>query len=125
MQLGYQSSLAKKEQHLQAMLEMHKDDPKVTKFVTEALDLNDQLLRQHETLCQRILQWNSHCEMSDNITSQVIDLRLDYDLIYKKVSNYLNWLESEEGKKARFPKINESHKEMLFSKWDAQIKKSE
>ena len=74
MQLGYQSSLAKREQHLQAMLEMHKDDPKITKFVIEALALNDQLLQQQETLFQRISQWNSHCEMSDNITSQVIDL---------------------------------------------------
>ena len=45
MQLGYQISLAEKEQHLQATLEMHKDDPKVAKFVTKALALNDQLLQ--------------------------------------------------------------------------------
>ena len=63
--------------------------------------------------------------MSDKITSQVIDLWLDYDLLYKKVSDHLNWQESEEGKKAGLPKINESHKEMLFNKWDAQIKKAE
>jgi len=62
--------------------------------------------------------------MSDNITSQVVDLRLDYVLIYKKVSDYLNWQDSEEGKKAGLPKINESHKEILFNKWDAQIKKA-
>ncbi len=62
--------------------------------------------------------------MSENITSQVIDLRLDYDLIYNKDSDYLNWQESKEGKKARFPKINESHKEMLFNKWDAHIQKA-
>ena len=56
MQLGYQSSLAEKEHQLQAMLEMHKDDPKVTTFVSEALSLNDQLLQQQEALCQRISQ---------------------------------------------------------------------
>jgi len=119
MQLGYQSSLAEKEQHLHATLEMHKDDPKFIEFLTEALALNDQLLQLQETICQRISLWNSHYEMSDNVTSQVIDLLLDYDLIYKKVSHYLNWQESEEGKKEGLPKINESHKEMLFNKWDA------
>lgn len=29
--------------------------------------------------------------MSDKITSQVVDLRIDYDLIDKKVFDYLNW----------------------------------
>ena len=50
--------------------------------------------------------------MSDKITSQVMDLRLDYDLIDKKISDYLNQQESEEGKRAGLLEINESHKEM-------------
>ena len=104
---------------------MHKDDPKIIEFVSEALALNDQLLQQQDTLCQRILQWSSHCEMSDKITSQVVDVRLDYDLIDKRISDYLIWQESEEGKKVGLLKINEAHKEMLFHKWDAQIKKAE
>ena len=54
-----------------------------------------------------------------------MDLRHDYDLIDKRITKYLAWQESEEGKKAGFPKINESHKEMLFNKWDAEIKKVE
>ena len=67
---------------------------------------------------------NSHCEKSDNITNQVVDLRLDYDTIYKKLSDFLSWQESEEGKKEGFPKIDESHKEMLFDKWYAQLKEA-
>jgi len=63
--------------------------------------------------------------MRDRITSQVVDLRLDYDLIDKRISDYLIWQESKEGKKAGLLKINEAHKEMLFHKWDAQIKKAE
>ncbi len=35
------------------------------------------------------------------------------------------WWESEEGKKAGALRINESYKEMLFNKWDAQIRKAE
>src|SRR5690606_25805819 len=68
---------------------------------------------------------SSHCKMSDKITNQVMDLRLDYDLIDKRISDYLIWQESEEGRKASALRINEAHKEMLFHKWDAQIKKAE
>jgi len=74
MQLGYQNSLAGKEQQLQATIELHKDDHKIEEFVTKALALNDQLLQQQEMLGQRISQWNSYCEKSENITNQVVDL---------------------------------------------------
>jgi len=63
--------------------------------------------------------------MSEKITNQVMDLGHDYDLINKRISNYLAWQESEEGIKLGSPRINEAHKEMLFNKWDAQIKKAE
>ena len=71
------------------MQEMHKDDPKLTEFITESISLNDQLLQQQEILCQRISQWNSYCEESDKITNHVIDLRHDYDSIDKRVTEYL------------------------------------
>ena len=35
------------------------------------------------------------------------------------------WQETEEGKRAGTPIINDNHKEMLFNKWDAQIRKAE
>ena len=46
MQLGYQNNLAEKENQLQTMLKLHRDDPKITEFVSESLALNDQLLQQ-------------------------------------------------------------------------------
>jgi len=54
-----------------------------------------------------------------------VDLRHDYDLINRRVTKYLAWQETEEGKKAGAPIINDTHKEMLFNKWDAQSKKAE
>ena len=42
MLIGYQNSLAEKEKQLQVMQEMHKDDPKLTEFITESISLNDQ-----------------------------------------------------------------------------------
>ena len=51
MQIGYHNSLAEREKQLQVMQEMHKDDPKLTKFIAESITLNDQLLQQQEALC--------------------------------------------------------------------------
>ena len=48
-----------------------------------------------------------------------MDLRHDYDSIDKRVLEYFSWQEIEEGKKVDAPIINETHKEMLFNKWDA------
>lgn len=76
-------------------------------------------------MCQSISQWTSHCEISDKITNQVVDLQHDYDLINKIITKYLIWQEAEEGKKAGASIIYKSHKEMLFNKWDAQIRKAE
>ena len=104
---------------------MHKDDPKLTEFITESISLNEKLLQQQEALIQRISQWNSYCEISYKIINQVVDLRHDYDLIDKRVTEYLAWQETEEGKSAGSPIINDNHKEMLFNKWDAQIRKAE
>jgi len=46
MQLAHQSSLASKGAQLQNITELHKEDPKIEQFVTEALGLNSQLLQQ-------------------------------------------------------------------------------
>ena len=37
----------------------------------------------------------------------------------------LAWQDEEEGKRASAPRINESHKELLFNKWDDQIRQAE
>jgi len=117
--------LDEKEKKLQDLQEMHKDNPKLTEFITESISLNEQLLQQQEALGQKISQWNYYCEISDKTTNQVVDLRSDYDLVDKKVTEYLAWQEIDEGKRAGAPRINENHKEILFNKWDEQIKEAE
>jgi len=125
MQIGYQKSLDEKGKQLQDLHEIQKDNPKLTEFISESISLNEQLLQQQEVLGQKISQWSYYCEISDKITNQVVDLRSDYDLIDKRVSEYLAWQDEDEGKGAGTPKINENHKELLFNKWDDQIKEAE
>lgn len=55
----------------------------------------------------------------------MVNLRSDYDLINKRVTEYLAWQDEDEGKRAGAPKINENHKELLFNKWDNQIREAE
>jgi len=91
MQIGYQRSLDEKGKQLQNLQEMHKDEPKLTEFISESIALKEQLLQQQEVLGQKISQWSYYCEMSDKITNQVVELRSDYDLADKQVTNYLAW----------------------------------
>ena len=42
-----------------------------------------------------------------------------------KVTNYLSWQSTEERRAAKLPKIQELHKEILFSKWETQLIKVE
>ena len=107
------------------MQETHKDEPKLAEFISESIGLNEQLLQQQEELGRKISQWSHYCALSDKITSQVVDLRSDYDQNDKKVTEYLTWQDDDEDKRAGAPKINENHKELLFNKWDDQIRQAE
>lgn len=89
MQIGYQRSLDEKGKQLQNLQEMHKDEPKLTEFISEPVALKQKLLQQEEVLGQKISQWSYYCEMSDKITNQVVELRSDYDLADKQVLDYL------------------------------------
>lgn len=125
MWIGYQKSFDEKGKQLQDLHEIHKDNPKLTKFIPEYISLNEQLLQQQEVLSQKISQWSYYCEISDKITNQLVDFRSDYDLIDKRVTEYLAWQNEDEGKRAGALKINENHKELLFNKWDDQIREAE
>ena len=101
---------------------MHKDEPKLTEFVSETIGLNENLLQQQEELGHKVAQWSRYCELSDKITNQAVDLQSDYDQSDRRVTEYLAWQDEDEGKRANEPRINENHKELLFNKWDDQIR---
>lgn len=42
-----------------------------------------------------------------------------------KISKFIKWQESEKGKKSNLPDIQETHKDILFTNWDASIKQVE
>ena len=59
---------------MQALQEIHKDEPKLAEFVSESTSLNEKLLQQQEELGRKISQWSHYCELSGKLTNQVTDL---------------------------------------------------
>lgn len=65
------------------------------------------------------------CDISTSLIEKEVDRRLELEKENKKITNFLSWQNSEEGMAANLPKIQESHKEILFSKWESQLMKAE
>lgn len=54
-----------------------------------------------------------------------IDARLNLEHADERLTNFLSWQETKEGKAANLPQILESHKEILFAEWQSQLMKVE
>lgn len=54
-----------------------------------------------------------------------VDARLDLERVDERLTNFLSWQESKEGKATNLPQIQESHKEILFTEWKSQLMKAE
>ena len=59
-----------------------------------------------------------------SLIDQVVNTRLEFEDTDYKVTNYLSWQSIKDGRAAKFPKIEESHKEILFSEWETQLIKA-
>jgi len=57
--------------------------------------------------------------------NQSSDLRVAFSDIDDKISGFITWQDTLEGKAIDLPIIEESHKEILFTNWDIQLKQAE
>jgi len=105
--------------------ERYKGYPQVGEFRTEALEITKALSRQLDILCHNISLANPLCDISTSMIAKAIDARLELDKIDEKLNNFLSWQDSKEGMVANLPRIQESHKEILFSKRESQLIKAE
>ena len=67
---------------------------------------------------QKISQINPYYEISDKLINQVIYMRFEYEEIHKNIDELITSKEYDEGRKVDLPKIEESHKDILFTDWD-------
>jgi len=52
-------------------------------------------------------------------------MRLEYDEIHKRISDFITWQETEDGRKVDLLKLEEYHKDILFTDWDSRLKQAE
>lgn len=107
------------------MTSKFKDNLQNDEFIKEVPSLNSQLMQHNEVLCQKISKISPYCETNDKLTNHFVDMRLEYDEIHKRISDFSTWKELEDGRKADLEKLEESHKDILFTDWDFWLKQAE
>lgn len=128
MRLQHYERLSEKDsqiRQMQAIVDRFKDNPQEDEFIKQEIKLNSILIHQEETLCLKISEINPYFETSDKLTNQVIDIRFEYEEIHKNISGFITWLESDEGRKTDRPKIEQSHKDILFTDCETWLKQVE
>lgn len=75
-------------------------------------------------LCHNISLTLPLFEISSSMIDKSVDARLNLEQADERLTNFLSWQETEEGKAANLPQILESHKEILFTEWQSQLMKA-
>ena len=65
------------------------------------------------------------CKLTTSINQQVDKARNELDQADELISGYLDWQDSDVGKAAKLPRIQETYKDILFTEWHTQVMKAE
>lgn len=112
-------------QEIQQAMERYKDVPTTEEFIKEALELNSLLVRQQEYFYQNMSHTTHYLTTRDQSTDNSIDQRIEFNDLKTRISEFIEWQETEDGKKVNLLEIEEIHKDILFTNWDARIKQLE
>ena len=99
-------------------MEKFKDYPKLAQFKTEALKINKLLSQQLNEFCLKLAQFEPLCEITSSLIDEAVILRQEIDDADDKISEFLSWQDTKQGRKASLPRIEERHKEILFAEWE-------
>ena len=94
-------------------------------FIKEALALNALLSKQQDLFVLQMSNIVPHLEINEQLTNTVIDQRIEFNELDTKISDYIEWQDSEEGRRSNLPKIKETYKDSIFTYWDIQVKQVE
>lgn len=102
-------------------IEWFKGYPQVNEFRIEALEITKDLSHQLDILCHNISLVVPLCDISASMIETFVDASLELDKADEKLTNFISWQDWKEGKAANLLRIQESHKEILFFKWESQF----
>ena len=106
-------------------MDKFRDYPKLDQFKTKALAISKLLSRQLNELCQNMAQVEPLCEITSSLIDEGINLKVKFDDANEKISEFLSWQDSKQGRNANLPRVEERHREIWFSKWKKQLIKGE
>ena len=84
--------------------------------------LNSLLSKQQYLFVLQISGIVPHLEISEQLTNTVIDQGIEFNELNTKIFDYIEWQDSEEGRRSDLPNIKETYKDILFTDWDTQVK---
>lgn len=102
-----------------------KVNPEIVEFRKEAGELNNLLAQQQATFCHKIAIIQGLCQSRYSLVNQLSDLRTYCKEIEEKISNFVDWQDSSEGRSVDLPKIEESQKDIVFQEWEIELKHAE
>lgn len=83
-------------------------------LILEALQIAKELSSQLSLLCHNISLALPLCKISSSMVDKSVDARLNLEQEDERLTIFLSWQETKEGKAANLPQILESHKEIIF-----------
>lgn len=96
----------------------------MTDFKKEARELNT-LLAQHQILfCLFSIIHDLH-HTNSSLVNQLLDIETYFDDIEEKIAGFLTWYENFDERLDNLPRIEESHKEIIFGEWEIHVKNGE
>jgi len=110
---------------LSARLEEINSPKSINDFRQEATTINDALIAQIRLVCQQLTKAESLCETSTAVCARIEKARNDLDQAEEEITEYVEWQDTPEGRTAKWPRICETYKEILFMEWNTQVMKAE
>jgi len=84
------------------------------------LEITKALFKQLNIICQNLSLANPLCDIFALLIEKAVGARLESEKTDERLTNYISWQDSKKGMTANFLRIQEPHKEILFSKWESQ-----
>ena len=118
LKISHKNDLSSKNtliKELREELTKYEGIPTVEEFIKETLALNALLSKQQNLFILQMSNIIPRLEISEQLNNTIIDQRIEFNELNTKISDYIEWQDSEEGRKASLPKIKQTFKYILFT----------
>ena len=92
-------------------------------FKKEEKDLNT-LLAKKKLFWQWLAIIHDFCLTTNSLVDQLVDIMTYFYDVEEKITKFLSWQDSTEGILANIPRIEESHKCIVFREWEVCLNKT-